>query len=192
MRHLSASASLLIAALLQSAALGAEPESSPPSYTFHMDVAMAMRHFPWLHFNMSGVGEYEPGQSYDVRFTKVPWFLPKQQSNIDLSMLDPLMWPSRFEYVETGQQNDTTLYELHSLKTTSLENAIVALGPKGGASWVNATYNDGTTIDMKVKCSNVNGFMLPAGLSAEIDEPHLALSADAAFEDYSFAATPAH
>jgi hypothetical protein len=43
-----------------------------------------------------------------------------------------------------------------------------------------------------VKCSNVNGFMLPAGLSAEIDEPHLALSADAAFEDYSFAATPAH
>ena len=28
-------------------------------YTFHVNVAMAMKHFPWLHFHMDGEGDYQ-------------------------------------------------------------------------------------------------------------------------------------
>jgi hypothetical protein len=41
---------------------------------------------------------------------------------------------------------------------------------------------------MSVNSSNVSGFFLPVTLTAQIDEPHLALSASADFTDYDFAA----
>ncbi len=159
----------------------------PPSYTFHMDVAMAMRHFPWLHFHLQGVGEYEPGQSYIVHFTSVPWFFPKEQHDIDLSMLDPAMWSKHFvSRVVERQDNGDVLYELHAVGQSKLKSAVVTMGASGRTRKLDATYDDGTHIVMDVSCSNVDGFLVPATLTADIDEPHLALSANADFTDYDF------
>jgi hypothetical protein len=99
-------------------------------------------------------------------------------------MLDPVMWPQRFAYVETAKSDDLTTYELHALNDANLRDVTVSLGPRGAARSVEVRYNDGTTIDMHVRCSNVNGFFLPANLAADIDEPGMAFSANASFEDY--------
>ncbi len=161
---------------------------APPSYTFHLDVAMAMRHFPWLHFRLEGTGVYDPGESYVVHFSSVPWFIPRQQHSCDLSMLDPLMWPNRYTYQEVGQRDDETLFALQAIDDPSLKGATVAIGPKGRAREIDATYSDGTHIETRVNSSDVDGFFLPATMTADIDEPHLSLSADADFKDYDFAA----
>jgi hypothetical protein len=171
------------AAALPLPAVEGDPE--PPGYTFKVDVAMAMRHFPWLHFHVSGDGVFQPGVSYVVHFDQVPWFVPRQRHDADLSMLDPLMWPGHFTYEQIGEHNGQRIYALHSLDA-SLKSATVALGPRGRASKVDATYNDGTHLDMNVTSSDVNGFLLPATLTASIDEPHMALSANADFKNYEF------
>jgi hypothetical protein len=160
--------------------------AAPPSYTFEMDVAMAMVHFPWLHFHMIGTGEYLAGQSYAVHFDKLPWFVPRQQHDCDLSMLDPTMWPKRFIYQQIGEQHGETIFELHSLSDPTLTGATVTLGPYLHARHVDATYNDGTHITMSVSSSDVDGFLLPATATAEVDVPHIALSANADFKDYAF------
>ncbi len=157
-----------------------------PSFTFQMSVGLAMVHFPWLRFHMDGAGRYEPGQAYTVHFTKLPWFAPRQRYDVDLSMLDPAMWPKRFTYQQIGQQDEDTLFELHAINDRTLKSAIVALGPRWCARHLDATYNDGTHISMSVNFSAVNGFMLPLRLQADIAEPHLALSANADFAGYTF------
>lgn len=161
----------------------------PPNYTFKLDVAMAMRHFPWLHFHIQGTGLYEPGVSYMVHFTSVPWFVPKSRHDADLSMIDPLMWPKRYLYSQTGQHDGDTIFDLHAIDDANLRNAIVTIGPGGLARRVEASYNDGTTIDTQVNNSTVDGFLLPVTMKADINEPHLALSASADFKDYDFNST---
>ncbi len=163
-----------------------------PAFTFDVDVAMAMRHFPWLHFRASGVGRYEPGKAYEVHFTKLPWFAPPRAHDTDLAMLEPSLWPSRFLYQEAGQEDGATLFDLRAIDDSSLKGAVVALGPKWCARQIDASYNDGTEIKMNVNFGSVDGFMLPASLTADIDEPHLDLSASAQFKDYSFALESAH
>jgi hypothetical protein len=163
---------------------------APPSYTFQLDVAMAMRHFPWLHFHLQGTGVYDPGESYVVHFTSVPWFIPRQQHNCDLSMMDPLMWPSRYTYQEIGERDGETLFTLQAINDPSLKEATVAIGPKGRAREVDAIYSDGTHIQTRVSSSDVGGFFLPETMTADIDEPHLALSANADFKDYDFDSQP--
>jgi hypothetical protein len=173
--------------LVISAPLGAsEAVASAPPYTFHMDVAMAMRHFPWLHFKMQGTGSYEPGVSYAVHFTSVPWFVPKQQNDIDLSMLDPTLWPRHFTFQETGQLDGETSFDLRPIDNPSLEDARVTVGSRGRTRHVAMTYKDGTHVTMDVSVSDFGGFLLPATLTADIDRPHLPLSANAAFKDYAF------
>jgi hypothetical protein len=157
-----------------------------PGFTFDVDVAMAMRHFPWLHFHVEGIGKYEPGKAYVVHFTKLPWFAPSQTHDTDLAMLEPAMWPSRFLYQEAGQEDGNTLFDLRAIDDPSLKSATVALGPKLCARQIDALYNDGTQIKMNVTFRPVNGFLLPAALTADIDEPHMPLSASAQFKDYSF------
>jgi hypothetical protein len=159
---------------------------APPNYTFKVDVAMAMRHFPWLHFHVQGVGVYETGVSYIVHFTTLPWFVPKSRHDADLSMIDPLMWPKRYLFSQTGEQNGDTIFELHAIDDAGLRNATVAIGPGGLARHIEATYSDGTTIDTQVSNSNVDGFLLPVSMKADINEPHMALSASADFKDYDF------
>ncbi len=120
-------------ALVAAPAVASQAESSspapwlsvvaPPGYTFQLDVLVRMQHFPWLRFHLLGTGEYEPGQTYKVTFTKVPWFLPKSPNGMDLSMLDPLMWPGRFLYEQTGVRDGMTLFSLHALNDPTLADA---------------------------------------------------------------------
>jgi hypothetical protein len=175
-----------VAARSVSAALPLERSPAPPGYSFRLDVAMAMRHFPWLHFHMAGDGVYEPGVSYVVHFTKVPWFVPQGHHDCDLAMLDPLMWPSRYLYEETGERDGNKLFALHAINDPTLREATVAIGPDGSARSADATYIDGTHIESQLTSSNVGGFVLPVKMTATIDEPHLALSANADFKDYDF------
>jgi hypothetical protein len=167
--------------------LGAfERNAALPGYTFNVDVAMAMRHFPWLHFHVQGVGKYEPGKSYVIHFTKLPWFAPQQAHDTDLSMLDPAMWPSRFLYQEAGRDSGNTLYDLRAIDDPTLKSATVALGPKFCTRKVDAAYADGTEIKMNVTFSQIGAFMLPTTLRADIQQSHLLLSANAEFKDYAF------
>jgi hypothetical protein len=163
-----------------------ETNEALPSFTFDMDVAIAMRHFPWLHFHMGGDGTYEPGKAYVVHFGKLPWFAPRQQHDVDLAMLDPAMWPSRFLYQEAGQENGNVLFDLRAIDDKSLTSAIVGLDPMLCARKIQAVYNDGTQIEMDVKFAKVDGFMLPATLTADVNEPFAPFSASAVFKDYSF------
>ncbi len=157
-----------------------------PGFTFDVDIAMAMRRFPWLHFHVEGVGKYEPGKSYQVHFTKLPWFAPAQAHDTDLAMLEPSLWPSRFLYEETGHENGNTLFDLQAIGDPSLKGAVVGLGPRWCARQIEAEYSDGTRITMNVTFDRIDGFTLPASLTADIDKPRLALSASAQFKDYSF------
>lgn len=164
------------------------PELTPPGYTFDMDVAMRMHHFPWLRFSMQGSGEYTPGQSYKVNFTRTPWFVPKQPNGTDLSMIDPLLWPQRYTFAQIGVHDGMTMYSLHALNDPTLQGATVGIGQRFCARTVDANYTNGTHIHMKITPALVNGFLLPQTVSADIDEPHLSMSADAAFTNYAFSA----
>ncbi len=173
--------------------LGASPLlASPalPNYTFHMDVTMRMHTFPWLRIGMEGDGEYRPGELYQVRFTKTPWFLPQKSRATDLSMLDPAMWPKHYRYEETGKRDADTLYTLHALNDPTLQSATVAVDADGCVRDADANYTDGSHIHMSVTPASVDGFMLPVSLVADITEPHAAFSADAAFKNYVMGAAP--
>jgi hypothetical protein len=160
------------------------------SYTFHMDIAMAMRHFPWLHFKMEGLGEYQRGVHYVVHLTKKPSFASKMH-DIDLSMIDPSMWPKHYRYQQIGQQDGDTLFALQGIQPGSLKSATVALSPATGAHWVDVTYGDGMHVHMILSSDDVQGFLLPMSLTADVDYPSMPVSANASFSDYSITDPPA-
>jgi hypothetical protein len=158
------------------------------SFTFRANVAMAMRHFPWLHFHVSGTGDYKRGDHYVLRLTSGLPF-SSAMHEIDLSMIDPGMWSSRYRYEVTGQRGADTLFALQALHDSSLTSATVALTPWGGADWVDSKYADGTHVHMTVNSNDVGGFLLPSTLTADVDRPRMPLSADAKFSDYVVSAT---
>lgn len=151
---------------------------------------MAMRHFPWLHFHMEGVGDYQPGDRYVVHFTTLPWFAPRKQHDVDLSMLDPAMWPKHYTYRQTGWDRGDAVFALHSLDDPTLKSATVALAANGDPHWFDTTYSDGLHVHMMLGCGSVDGFELPTTLTGDVDMPHMPLSANADFTDYDFASQP--
>ena len=198
----AASAGGLIAVLANSAPTGASDAGAPvigvasarndalETFTFHVNIAMAMRHFPWLHFRMQGLGDYRRGDHYVVRLTNGPPFTSKLQE-IDLSMIDPSLWPGRYRYTELPQRDGDALFALQAVHDPSLKAATVAVNSVSGPHWVDVTYSQGMHIHMVVNSTDVNGFLLPASLTADVDYPHMPLSANAAFTDYTIAA-PTH
>jgi hypothetical protein len=158
--------------------------SSLPNFTFHADVAVKMHHFPWLGFHLSGDGTYERGNRYWVHFTQMPFFA-KQVHDIDLSMLDPTLWPKNYTYRPVGIDGDDAIFDLQALHDSSLVKAQVALNGQG-ADWVDATYSDGMHIHMTVKPGQTGAYLLPASMDVAIDYPHMPLSAKADFNDYQF------
>jgi hypothetical protein len=163
-----------------------ERDDALPAYSFNVDVAMAMRHFPWLHFHVQGIGNYRPGKSYVIHIDRLPWFAPHPAHDIDLSMLDPAMWPSRFLYQEVGEGAGNTVYALRAIDDPTLTSATVTLGPRFCTREVDTVYTGGTRIKLNVTFSRVGAFMLPARLTADIKETHLLLSANAQFSNYTF------
>lgn len=156
------------------------------AYTFALNIDMAMRTFPWLHFKMEGVGDYRRGDHYVVHITKEPSFASKMHQ-IDLSMIDPTMWPSHYRYWQVGEKNGDTVFLLEGLKKQSiLKSATVALSPITGAHWVDATYTDGMHVHMNITSNQIFGFLLPTQLNADVNYPHMfPLSADASFSNYN-------
>ena len=160
-------------------------------YTFQMNIDMAMKTFPWLHFKMEGLGEYRRGDHYIVHLTKKPSFAEKMH-DIDLSMIDPNMWPSRYTYQQTGEKDGDAIFTLQGLKKqTTLKSATVALNPASGAHWVDANYADGMHVHMTIASNDLAGYLLPATLNADFDYPHMfPLSADASFSNYNITDPP--
>lgn len=161
------------------------------SYTFHVDINMAMRTFPWLHFKMEGNGDYRRGDRYVVHITKKPSFASKMH-DIDLSLIDPSMWEDRYRHRQIGEKNGETVFALTPLKKNSdLQSADVALNPVSGADWVDASYTDGMHVHMTISSGNVGGFLLPTALNADVHYPHMfPLSAAASFSSYSITEPP--
>lgn len=159
------------------------------AYTFALAVHMRMRHFPWLRFHMDGTGTYERGQKYVVHFTNAPRFAGNVR-DIDLSIIDPSMWPGRYRYTEAGERDGDTLFALAAVDDASLKDATVALNPNTGAHWADVHYTDGTHIHMTVGSVDFRGFLLPVNLTADVDYSGMPLAADARFSDYSFSADP--
>jgi hypothetical protein len=155
-----------------------------PNFTFHADVAVKMHHFPWLRFHLSGDGTYERGNRYWVHFTQMPFFA-KQVHDIDLSMLDPTLWPKNYTYTAVGIDGDDAVFALQALHDPNLAKAQVALNDQG-ADWVDATYNDGMHIHMTVKPAQTGAYLLPVKMDVSIDYPHMPLSANADFTNYQF------
>ncbi len=186
---------VLAAFLLLADAPQSPPEGSPviaaaysrndslQSYTFEVDVAMAMRHFPWLHFHIEGDGVYERGRRYVVHFTKMPFFAP-QPRDVDLSMLDPAMWPSIYTVESDADEGGNAVFTLHAIKDESLDEARVTMSPLDGTERVVATYRDGTRIAMSVASDDSAGYLLPTKITAQIDYGGTPLSAAADFTHY--------
>ncbi|MBV8331563.1 MAG: hypothetical protein JO192_02410 [Candidatus Eremiobacteraeota bacterium] len=156
-----------------------------PSFTFHADVAVAMHHFPWLHFHLLGDGTYDRGDRYFVHFTKMPFFAG-QVRDIDLSMLDPALWPKNYAYTAMGFDGPDAVFSLQALDDPTLTKAQVGLSNRG-ADWVDTTYSDGTHIHMILTVGPTGAYVLPTKMDVTIDRPHMPLSATATFTDYSFA-----
>jgi hypothetical protein len=89
-------------------AAASERNDALETFTFHANISMAMRHFPWLHFHMEGLGDYRRGDHYVLRLTGAPSFASRMRQ-IDLSMIDPGMWPNRYRYTEVGRRDGDTL-----------------------------------------------------------------------------------
>jgi hypothetical protein len=186
---------VLTAFLLLALAPQSPPEGSPviaaayarndslQNYTFEVDVAMAMRQFPWLRFHIEGDGVYERGRRYVVHFTKMPFFAP-QPRDVDLSMLDPAMWPTIYTVETAGEDGGDTVFTLHAIKDDSLQEARVTMSPLDGTERVVATYRDGTRIEMSVASNDSDGYLLPTKITAQIDYGGTPLSADADFTHY--------
>jgi hypothetical protein len=151
------------------------------TYTFQVDVAMVMRHFPWLHFHLRGDGRYSrPGKQYVVHFTEMPFFA-KNFHDIDLSVIDPTLWPKRYRYRVTNLKGNDTIFDVEG---AGLRGATVALNPHSGVDWADVTYSDGTHVHVIVSSSQVDGFLLPSALNASVDYAKMPLAAKAAFMDY--------
>jgi hypothetical protein len=186
--------SLMVGAFAVAAGAPSRPvadiaQDAPATYTFHMGIQMAMRHFPWFHFHMEGTGDYMRGDRYVVHLTQTPGLFSKMH-DIDLSMIDPAMWPKRYRYARQSDTGGGTIYVLSALDDPSRRGATVALGPDGSARWVDAHYSGGMHLHMTLKNDSVAGYVLPISLTADVDYPHMPMSADASFTDYTFPAQP--
>jgi hypothetical protein len=157
----------------------------PATYSFHMGIDMAMHHFPWLHFRMEGTGDYARGNRYVVHLTQTPALFSKMR-DIDLSMIDPGMWPKRYRAERQSEQDGATVYALTALHDPSMRAASVALDSAGSARWVDAQYSGGMHLHMTLTNSSVSGYVVPVSLDADVDYPHMPMSADAFFTDYNF------
>ncbi|MGZ3546814.1 MAG: hypothetical protein ACXWNZ_00630 [Vulcanimicrobiaceae bacterium] len=159
------------------------------AYTFHMNVAMAMHHFPWLHFRVEGTGQYIRGQDYVVHFTQMPFFA-KGINKIDLSALDPSMWQARYNVSVAAENDGMKTFSLHPRETdpndkNPLAQALVTLDTNDATREVRLQYADGGEIHLSLTPGDTDGFRLPVTCDAEINMPGQALSAHADFTDYT-------
>jgi hypothetical protein len=158
------------------------------AYSFHLDAAMAMKHFPWLHFHLAGDGEYIRGERYVVNFTQAPFFA-RNVKQVDLSPLDPSMWPKQYSVSVAAQNDGTTTFLLRKLQPDPLDqhplvDALVTLDAQHATRDVVLHYTDGQ-IHLVLSPAETKGYRLPASFTADIDMPGEDLTAEANFSDYT-------
>ncbi len=169
-------------------ALASDRNPSLSAYTFHMRVAMAMRHFPWLHFHIDGEGRYVRGEDYVVHFNSMPFFV-RGIRQIDLSPLDPSIWPKQYDIVATDAHDGMTTFTLRPRKQdprdpNPLVEALVTLDSNYSTREVDLRYRSGE-IRMDITLAEIQGFRLPASGVVGVDMPGQSLSARASFTDYT-------
>jgi hypothetical protein len=186
---------LLVTTLTASAPISslalAEASRRNPSltaYSFHLDAAMAMKHFPWLHFHLAGDGEYIRGERYVVDFTQAPFFA-RNVKQVDLSPLDPSMWPKEYSVSVVALNESSTTFQLRKLEqdpqdTHPLVDALVTLDAQHATRDVVLHYTDGE-IHLVLSPGETQGYRLPASFTADIDMPGEDLTAQANFSDYT-------
>jgi len=157
------------------------------AYSFHFDAAMAMKHFPWLHFHLAGTGEYVRGERYLVHLTHVPFFAGNVKQ-VDLSPLDPSMWSKNYDVTIAAQGDGTTTFRLQPRAVDvqdphPMTEALVTLDADHATRDVILRYADGQ-IHLTVTPAETQGFRLPSAFTADIDMPGQALTAHAQFSDY--------
>jgi hypothetical protein len=185
-------ASLTVPQPLTDSAL-AQASSRNPSldaYSFHLDAAMAMKHFPWLHFHIAGEGQYVRGERYVVTFTQLPFFA-RSVKQVDLSPLDPSMWSKQFIVTVAARSDGITTFLLRKRERdvrdpNPLIEALVTLDAQHATRDVVLRYSTGQ-IHLILTPAETQGYRLPAAFSADIDMPGEALTAQAKFSDYSIA-----
>lgn len=166
----------------------ADLNPSLTEYTFDMDVAMSMRHFPWLRFHLDGSGRYVRGESEAVDFTRVPFFA-RGFSQIDLSPLDPCMWPHLYTVRALGAGDGTIAFSLRPKKVdpndqNPLVEAVVTLDSAYDTREVVLHYENGS-ITLALTPASILGYRLPASGEADIDMPGRSLTARADFTNYA-------
>ena len=162
-------------------------------YTFTMNVALTMRHFPWLRFGMAGAGRYVRGRLHVVHFTKMPFFA-RGFDHVDLSPLDPCMWPRSYVVSFLGKRGDMRVFSLRPRRTdpndaNPLVEGIVTLDPAYSTHDVLLKYAHGD-IQLALTSAAVNGFRLPAAADVSINMPGQALLGHASLTNYALDPRP--
>ncbi len=160
-------------------------------YTFGMSVAMRMRHFPWLGFHLGGDGRYVRGETHVVNFRKVPFFA-KGFNQVDLSPLDPCIWPRLYAVTVLGTRNGMSTFSLRPQKVdprdkNPLIEAIVTLDSTDSTREVLLHYSNGSIV-MTLTPASIDGYRLPCSADVSIDMPGRSLSAHADFTNYALVA----
>ena len=158
------------------------------AYTFRMTIEMAMHHFPWLHFNVAGNGEYVRGQIYSVHLDHMPFFAAGFKT-IDLSPLDPSMWQKQYDVRVVERRSGSMTFGLRPKRTdphdaNPLVQALVSLDERYSTRAVTMQYLHGT-IELNVRLEETGGYRLPVGGDVNIDMPGESLSAHASFTQYT-------
>jgi hypothetical protein len=160
-----------------------------------MDVALAMHHFPWLHFRVAGEGWNIRGQQFKVHFIKTPSFA-RALNEVDLSALDPRMWKSRYVVDLVSRQESMTTFSLRPLaedrdQKNALKDALVTLDDNYATRTLVLHYANGGSITLNLTPESKNGYLLPVTAEAQIDMPGQSLTAEASFSDYALDSGPA-
>lgn len=176
-------------------ALACNRNPSLTAYTFDVNVVLAMRHFPWLHFRLAGEGQNVRGVHYMVHFTKMPFFA-RGMNEVDLSTLDPKIWENRYIVDLVDQKNSMTTFSLRPRdqdqeQTNSLTNALVTLDANYATRTVVLQYANGGNITLNLTPENTYGYWLPAAGDAQIDMPGEVLTAHVSFSNYVIESTHA-
>lgn len=153
-----------------------------------------MIHFPWLHFHLAGSGRYVRGETHVVDFTSVPFFA-RGFNKVDLSALDPCIWPRFYTIRALDSSNGLSAFSLRPRKIdpqdeNPLVEAVVMLDSAFSTREVVLHYANGS-ITLDLTPAFVQGYRLPVSGEASIDLPGRSLRAHADFTNYTIVATAA-
>lgn len=165
-----------------------QPKPSLSEYTFKMNVALKMRHFPWLRFDIAGDGRYVRGHMHLVRFTQMPFFA-RGFHQIDLSPLDPCMWPKQYTVSLVKARDGMSTFLLRPRRTdprdkNPLVEAFATLDSASSTRVLNLHYTQGT-IRLVVTPAQIERYRLPVSANVSINMPGESLSAHATLTKYN-------